>query len=38
VYDLTPQENGFAARFKKELMEIQHNISEDPFGWRFEVV
>lgn len=38
VYELQPQENGFARRFKKELMEIQHNIVEDPFQWRYEVI
>lgn len=38
VYELEKQENGFATRFKKELMDIQYNRSEDPFGWRFEVV
>ena len=38
VYELKKQENGFATRFKKELMDIQHNRSEDPFGWRYEVL
>jgi branched-chain amino acid aminotransferase len=38
VYELEKQENGFASQFKKELMDIQYNRSEDPFGWRFEVV
>lgn len=38
IYELEKQEDGFAARFKKELMDIQYNRSEDPFGWRFEVV
>ncbi|WP_347372920.1 branched-chain amino acid aminotransferase [Aequorivita sp. Q41] len=38
TYELNKQEDGFATRFKKELMEIQHNLSEDPFGWRLEVV
>ena len=38
VYDLEKQENGFAARFKKELMDIQYNKSEDPFNWRYEVL
>lgn len=37
VYELTKQEDSFAARFKKELMDIQYNRSEDPFGWRYEV-
>ncbi|HBC04642.1 MAG TPA: branched-chain amino acid aminotransferase [Aequorivita sp.] len=38
VYELEKQEHGFATRFKNELMNIQYNRSEDPFGWRFEVV
>ena len=38
VYDLEKQENGFASRFKKELMDIQYNRSEDPFDWRYEVL
>ena len=38
VYDIENQENGFASRFKKELMNIQYNLSEDPFGWRYEVL
>jgi len=38
IYELEKQEDGFATRFKKELMDIQQNRSEDPFGWRFEVV
>lgn len=38
VYDLEKQEDGYAARFKKELMDIQYNRSEDPFGWRYEVL
>ncbi len=36
-YNLPQIDNSFASRFKKELMEIQHNIAEDPFGWRYEV-
>jgi branched-chain amino acid aminotransferase len=37
VYDLKDQEDSYSARFKQELMDIQHNRSEDPFGWRSEV-
>lgn len=36
-FDIPVQQGGYAARFKKELMEIQHNLAEDPFGWRYEV-
>nr|WP_245529106.1 branched-chain amino acid aminotransferase [Aequorivita sublithincola] len=38
VYELTKPEDSFSTRFKKELMDIQHNIGEDPYGWRFEVL
>lgn len=38
VYELNKQEDSFATRFKKELMDIQYNRSEDPFGWRYEVL
>ncbi len=37
VYDLEKQADGFATKFKKELMDIQYNQSEDPFGWRYAV-
>jgi len=38
TYDVPKQEDSYATKFKKELTDIQHNRSEDPFGWRFEVV
>lgn len=38
IYELEKQEDGFASRFKKELTDIQYNLSEDPFGWRYEVL
>lgn len=38
TFELEKQDDGFAARFKKELMNIQHNRSEDPFDWRYEVL
>ena len=31
THDLSVKEDSFATRFKKELMEIQHNLAEDPF-------
>lgn len=37
-YELEKQDDSFSAKFKKELTEIQHNLAEDPFDWRFEVV
>lgn len=38
VYDVPSQESGYAKKFKTDLMAIQHNLAEDPFGWRFEVI
>ncbi len=37
TYELPKLENSYAATFKKRLMEIQYNISDDPFGWRYKV-
>lgn len=38
TFELEKQDDGFADRFKKELMDIQYNRSEDPFDWRYEVL
>ena len=38
IYDLEKQADSYATKFKTELTDIQYNRSEDPFGWRFEVV
>ncbi len=37
VYELPKIKNGFASRFKKDLLDIQYNLTEDPFGWTYEV-
>ncbi len=36
-YEIPKQENSYAAYFKKALMDIQYNKSEDSFGWRYKV-
>ena len=36
-YELPKLENSYASRFKKQLMDIQYNKSEDKFGWRYKV-
>ena len=36
-YELPKIENLWSKFFKKKLNDIQYNISDDPFGWRFEV-
>lgn len=36
-YQLDPLDNSFAEQAQKAITEIQYNISEDPYGWRFPV-
>ncbi len=36
-YEVAPQENSYAAHFKKALLDIQYNMAEDAFGWRVKV-
>ncbi len=38
VYTLKKQEDSYAQRFKKALMDIQYNRASDPYGWRHEVL
>lgn len=37
VFEIEKQENSYASRFKEDLLNIQFNKAEDPFGWRYEV-
>ncbi|QIE60567.1 branched-chain amino acid aminotransferase [Rasiella rasia] len=37
VYDLQKQDDSYATKFKQQLMDIQYNRSEDPFGWRYPI-
>ena len=37
TFELEPIEDSYASFFKDKMLNIQHNISNDPFGWRFEV-
>lgn len=37
LYKIEDQSDSYALKFKKELMDIQANRAEDPFGWRYEV-
>ncbi|WP_185870658.1 branched-chain amino acid aminotransferase [Blattabacterium cuenoti] len=32
-----PEKKRISLRLKKNLLDIQHNLSEDPFGWRFRL-
>ena len=34
-YEIPNQEDSYATFFKKELMNIQYNKTEDKFGWRY---
>lgn len=36
-YEIKKPEDNYAKRLKSELMDIQTNRAEDPFGWRVEV-
>ncbi|WP_340063750.1 branched-chain amino acid aminotransferase [Ascidiimonas aurantiaca] len=36
-FELPKLEKSWALHFKKRLMDIQYNISEDPFNWRYKV-
>ncbi|CAI8303386.1 MAG TPA: branched chain amino acid aminotransferase [Flavobacteriaceae bacterium] len=37
VYELPKVEDSYASSFKKQLMDLQYNKSQDPFGWRVEI-
>jgi branched-chain amino acid aminotransferase len=37
VFELQQLDNSYASLFKEKLMNIQHNIADDPYGWRYEV-
>lgn len=36
-YELPKVEESYASFFKDQLLKIQYNLSEDPFGWRYLV-
>ncbi|MBT8299119.1 MAG: branched-chain amino acid aminotransferase [Maribacter sp.] len=36
-YDLPEMPDGYAARLKKRITDIQYNRGEDKFGWRYKV-
>ncbi|TYA57535.1 branched-chain amino acid aminotransferase [Formosa maritima] len=37
VFEIPDTENSYASLFKNQLLNIQHNLSDDRHGWRFEV-
>lgn len=38
TYELPKVKESYGSRLKKELMDIQYNLTEDPFGWRYPVI
>ncbi|TCI94372.1 branched-chain amino acid aminotransferase [Tenacibaculum sp. M341] len=36
-FDLPKLENSYASLFKEKLTNIQYNISDDPYGWRYQI-
>lgn len=37
AFEMEKQDDSYASRFKQELLNIQFNRTDDPFGWRVEV-
>lgn len=37
IYDIEVIDDSYAMKFKKALMDIQHNEADDPYGWRYKV-
>ncbi|PNQ73367.1 branched chain amino acid aminotransferase [Hanstruepera neustonica] len=37
TYEIPDLDDSYAAMFKKQLLNIQHNLSEDKHGWRYPV-
>lgn len=37
-YELPAVKDSYASQLKKELIDIQYNEAEDPFGWRYRVL
>ena len=36
-YDIVSVDDSYAKRFKSALMNIQHNLADDPYGWRYAI-
>lgn len=36
-YPVPPQSDSFGEKLKKTILDIQYNVIEDPFGWRYKV-
>ena len=36
-FDIASSEDSYAKKFKSALMNIQHNLADDPYGWRYAI-
>lgn len=37
VFELEMPTDSYSSLFKEKMLNLQHNLSEDPYGWRYEV-
>ncbi|HNQ27124.1 MAG TPA: branched-chain amino acid aminotransferase [Aquaticitalea sp.] len=37
VFELELTNDSYAAFFKEKMLNIQHNLADDPYGWRYEI-
>ena len=37
VFEIADVDDAYATKFKQRLLNIQHNLADDPHGWRYEV-
>ena len=37
IFELELKSDSYASLFKEKMLNIQHNLTEDPHGWRYEV-
>jgi branched-chain amino acid aminotransferase len=38
TFELEQKSDSYAAYFKEKILNIQHNLAQDPYGWRYPVV
>ncbi|MGJ8592815.1 MAG: branched-chain amino acid aminotransferase [Aquaticitalea sp.] len=37
IFELETQSDSYSSLFKEKMLNIQHNLADDPHGWRFEI-
>ncbi|MEZ4802336.1 MAG: branched-chain amino acid aminotransferase [Gelidibacter sp.] len=37
IFELELKNDSYASFFKEKMLNIQHNLSDDPYGWRYSV-